>query len=178
MALTERHVIQEVKGKVLADVAGTVASLGFYVVEVLGVGRETPRIFYIVNRVAEGVVCLEAQTSLARTAIKGELQSVVRAEPRVGLERDVAEVRVRTSAERWIEVVDALFAPQINAMVADVGDLERHILRELIRDTQVPLIRVDVRLVPREAVYVRWRRRGCLREKRIIGIGQVRNLLL
>ena len=41
MALTERHVIQEVEGKVLADVAGTVAFLGFYVVEVLGVGRET-----------------------------------------------------------------------------------------------------------------------------------------
>ena len=29
MALTERHVIQEVEGKVLADVAGTVAFLGF-----------------------------------------------------------------------------------------------------------------------------------------------------
>ncbi len=38
MALTERHVIQEVEGRVLADVAGTVASLGFYVVEVLRVG--------------------------------------------------------------------------------------------------------------------------------------------
>ena len=38
MALTERHLIQEVEGKVLADVTGTVAFLGFYVVEVLGVG--------------------------------------------------------------------------------------------------------------------------------------------
>ena len=99
MALTERHVIQEVEGKVLADVAGTVAFLGFYVVEVLGVGSGNRRIFHIVNRVAEGVVCLEAQTSLARTANEGELQSVVRAEARVGLERNVAEVRVRTSTE-------------------------------------------------------------------------------
>ena len=124
MALTERHVIQEVEGKVLADVAGTVASLGFYVVEVLGVGSGNRRIFHIVNRVAEGVVCLEAQTSLARTANEGELQSVIRAEARVRLERNVAEVRVRTSAERGIEVVDALFALQIHAMVANVGDLE------------------------------------------------------
>src|SRR5580658_9106841 len=73
MALTERHAIEEVEGKVLADVAGTVASLGFYVVEVLRVGSENPRIFHIVNRVAETVVCLEAQTNLARTANKGEL---------------------------------------------------------------------------------------------------------
>ena len=79
MALTERHVIQEVEGKVVADVAGTVASLGLYVVEVLGVGSGNGRIFHIVNRVAEGVVCLEAQTSLARTANEGELQSVIRA---------------------------------------------------------------------------------------------------
>src|SRR5580658_10259150 len=73
MELTERDVIQEVEGRVLSDVAGTVASLGFYIVEVLGVGREKTLIFYIVNRVAEGVVRLEAQTSLAGTTIKGEL---------------------------------------------------------------------------------------------------------
>src|SRR5260370_27263564 len=52
MALTERHVIQEVEGKVLADVAGTVASLGFYVVEVLGIGSEDTRVLDVVNRVA------------------------------------------------------------------------------------------------------------------------------
>src|SRR5579862_2641143 len=124
MALTERHVIQEVEGKVLADVAGTVAFLSFYVVEVLGVGSENRRIFHIVNRVAEGVVCLEPQTSLAGTANEGELQSVIRAEARVRLERDVAEGRVWTSADRWIEVVDALFTLQIHPMVAHVGDLE------------------------------------------------------
>src|SRR5580700_5792 len=124
MARTERYVIQEVEGKVLADVAGAVAFLGFYVVEVLGVGSGNRRIFHIVNRVAEGVVCLEAQTGPASAANKGELQSVVRAEARVRLERNVAEVRVRTSTDRWIEVVDALFAPQIHAMVAYVGDLE------------------------------------------------------
>ena len=99
MALTERHVIQEVEGKVLADVAGTVASLGFYVVEVLRVGSGNRRIFHIVNRVAEGVVCPEAQTSLARTANEGELQSVIRAEARVRLEGNVAEIRVRTSTD-------------------------------------------------------------------------------
>src|SRR5580704_12262761 len=178
MSFTERHFIQQVEGKVLPDVAGTIAPLGFYVVEVLGVGRGNRRIFHIVNRVTEGVVCLEAQTSLARTANEGELQSVVRAEPGVRLESNVAEVRVRTSTERWTEEVDALFARQIHAMVAHVGDLEGHILRELICDTQVPLIRVDVRLMPREAVHVRRPRRGCLREERIRGIGQVRNLLL
>ena len=86
MSFTERNVIQQVEGKVLPHIARTVASLGFYVVEVLGVGRGNGRIFHIVNRVAEGVVCLEAQTSLARTANEGELQSVVRAEPGVGLE--------------------------------------------------------------------------------------------
>ena len=53
MALTERHVVKEVEGTVLADVAGTVASLGFYVVEVLGVGWTNGWIFYIVNCVAE-----------------------------------------------------------------------------------------------------------------------------
>ena len=79
MSFTDRHFIQQVEGKVLPDVAGTIASLGFYVVEVLGVGRGNRRISHIVNRVAEGVVCLEAQTSSARTANKGELQSVIRA---------------------------------------------------------------------------------------------------
>src|SRR5580693_3760450 len=177
MAVTERHFIQQVESKVLPDVTGTIASLGFYVVEVLGVGRGNRRISHIVNRVAEGVVCLEAQTSLARTANEGKLQSVVGTESRVGLEGDVAEVRVRTSAERGIEVVDALFALQIHAVVANVGNLERHVLEKLIRNAQVPLVRIDVRLMPREAVYVRWRRCS-LREERIIGVGQVRNLLL
>src|SRR4029077_8250525 len=124
MALTEGHLIQEVEGKVLADVAGTVAFLGFYVVDVLGVGSGNRRIFHIVNRVAEGVVCLEPQTSLAHTANEGELQSVIRTGARLRLERNVTEVRVRTSTDRWIEVVDALFAPQIHAMVAYVCDLK------------------------------------------------------
>src|SRR4029077_5677221 len=129
MALTERHVIQEVEGKVLPHIAGTVASFGFYVVEVLGIGGGDTRVLDVVNRGAKSVVCLEAQTSLARTANEGELQSVVRAEARIGLEGDVAEVQVRTSAERGIEVVDALFAQQIHAMVADVADLEGHVPR-------------------------------------------------
>ena len=54
MSFTEWHVIQQVEGKVLPHIARTVASLAFYVVEVLGVGRGNRRIFHIVNRVAEG----------------------------------------------------------------------------------------------------------------------------
>jgi hypothetical protein len=50
MALTKRHVMEEVDGKVLSDLAGTVAFLGFYVGEVLGVGSGNRRIFHIVNR--------------------------------------------------------------------------------------------------------------------------------
>ena len=40
MSFTERHFIQQVEGKVLPDVAGTIASLGSYVVEVLGRSEE------------------------------------------------------------------------------------------------------------------------------------------
>ena len=50
MALTKRHVMEEVDGKVLSDVAGIVAFLGFYGGEVLGVGSGNRRIFHIVNR--------------------------------------------------------------------------------------------------------------------------------
>jgi hypothetical protein len=68
MTLTERHVIQEIEGKVLPYIARTVASLGLYVVEVLGIGSGDTRVLDVVNRVAKGVVCLEAHTGLARTA--------------------------------------------------------------------------------------------------------------
>src|SRR5580704_6020963 len=118
---------------------------------------------------AEGVACLEFQTGIAPTANKGELQPVIRAEARVRLESDVAESRVRTSADRGMEVVDTLFALQIHPMVANVGYLEGHAWCKLIRDAQVPLVRIDVRLMPLEAVCIRWRR-SCLREERIIRI--------
>src|SRR5207247_2755389 len=80
-----------------------------------------------------------------------ELERVIHVLAGSSLDVDVAEPVDRPLAQARLEEVDIEVAAQVQAMVADIGHEQSGVLSELISDTQVRLVAIDIRLFPRKS---------------------------
>ena len=140
--------------KVVANVAGTVATLRLDVVIILRLTSEQALVLHVVDGMPQGVLHVGVQ-ALAYAPDQRGLKAVVGTESAIGLEIDVAEIRVRPMAQPWIVIVNIFLAPQVHSVIPHIRELYRHVSRQGVGGTQVPLVAVDIRLDGGETVHGR-----------------------
>src|SRR5687767_7672587 len=146
---SDRQFIKSVEVDSVPNIAARIAAFGLQVVVVLRLRREKPLILDIVNRVSPGVIDVILQSG-ADPPLKRDLQRMVDVLPRRGLDVYGAELRIRAQSGYPINEVDVQVAPQVEAMIAQVRDLNRVVSCQFARNGQVPMLNVNVALDPIE----------------------------
>src|SRR5262249_53920145 len=147
---SNRQLIQQIEVHSVADVSSRMAAYRAGVAVVVRLRGEDSLILHVVNRVRPGVVDIVLETR-AEPPFQRDLQSVIDILASRRLDVDIAELRIRRQFGYSINEVDVQITPQIEAVIAEVRDLNRVVPCQLARHGQSPMLNINITLDPIEA---------------------------